>query len=315
MRSALDQRPHAVRLHLPAELSFLISPLYPAALLGQVAEEAHELGVSPESHFIAAGYCSQRRYYEALAHALGLCFLDDVRLQAGVPVQDLARCSVGQTCEGELFDYVIAPRGGEIAALLAMKSLSESFARVAITTPALLEHALRRANAVALASAAADEFPGAAPSLSARARPLRSELLAALACAVFVSALWFHWPVVTVFILNLFVANVVILQSTLRIAATLGSGAKILRRRAKPLRDSELPFYSVLVPLYREARVLPSLLRAIEALDYPRAKLEVVLLVEECDVETIAVLLSTRFPPHVRVVSCLMGSRGQNLAR
>jgi glycosyltransferase XagB len=35
------------------------------------------------------------------------------------------------------------------------------------------------------------------------------------------------------------------------------------------LPDAALPIYSILVPLYREANVLPALLRALQALDYP----------------------------------------------
>lgn len=54
-----------------------------------------------------------------------------------------------------------------------------------------------------------------------------------------------------------------------------------------PLRDDELPTYSVLVPLYREADVVPDLAAAMLALDYPADRLEVMVLLEECHVETI----------------------------
>ncbi|MBC7234743.1 MAG: glycosyltransferase [Chloroflexi bacterium] len=51
--------------------------------------------------------------------------------------------------------------------------------------------------------------------------------------------------------------------------------------------DSELPTYTILVPLFREAAVLPTLLKAVSRLDYPRAKLDVKLLFEESDPETL----------------------------
>lgn len=38
---------------------------------------------------------------------------------------------------------------------------------------------------------------------------------------------------------------------------------------ASSLPDASLPTYSILVPLYREANVMPALLRALRALDYP----------------------------------------------
>ncbi len=47
-----------------------------------------------------------------------------------------------------------------------------------------------------------------------------------------------------------------------------------------------LPSFSVLVPLYREANVVPALLDALDALEYPRDRLEVLLLVEADDPDT-----------------------------
>lgn len=70
----------------------------------------------------------------------------------------------------------------------------------------------------------------------------------------------------------------------LRLAATLVSprpGAD-----EPVLCDAELPVYSVLVPLYREGRVLPQLLAALRAIDYPPALLEVKLLLEADDTAT-----------------------------
>jgi cellulose synthase/poly-beta-1,6-N-acetylglucosamine synthase-like glycosyltransferase len=52
--------------------------------------------------------------------------------------------------------------------------------------------------------------------------------------------------------------------------------------------DHELPVYSILVPLYREANVVADLAQSISALDYPREKLDVKLILEADDEETIA---------------------------
>jgi cellulose synthase/poly-beta-1,6-N-acetylglucosamine synthase-like glycosyltransferase len=53
--------------------------------------------------------------------------------------------------------------------------------------------------------------------------------------------------------------------------------------------DAALPLYTILVPLYREARVLPTLAKAMLALDYPREKLQVIFVVEADDLETASV--------------------------
>ena len=57
-----------------------------------------------------------------------------------------------------------------------------------------------------------------------------------------------------------------------------------------PVGEGDLPLYSILVPMYREANVLPSLIRALSALDYPHDRLDIKLLLEADDSETIAAL-------------------------
>ncbi len=54
------------------------------------------------------------------------------------------------------------------------------------------------------------------------------------------------------------------------------------------LDERHLPIYTILVPLYKEAGIVPRLVRDINALDYPRTRLDVKLLCEEDDDETIA---------------------------
>ena len=53
------------------------------------------------------------------------------------------------------------------------------------------------------------------------------------------------------------------------------------------LADSDLPIYTILVPMYREAEVLPLLVRAMRRLDYPHSKLDIKLVLEAGDEETI----------------------------
>jgi glycosyltransferase XagB len=68
------------------------------------------------------------------------------------------------------------------------------------------------------------------------------------------------------------------------------------------LDDRDLPVYTVLVPMYREAGVLPILLQALGRMDYPSTKLDVILLLEEDDEETQAAVRSTRLPEGFRAL-------------
>jgi glycosyltransferase XagB len=58
---------------------------------------------------------------------------------------------------------------------------------------------------------------------------------------------------------------------------------------ARALGDDELPVFTVLVPMYKEPAMLPMLAQSLRELDYPLAKLDIKLVLEASDVETIEV--------------------------
>jgi glycosyltransferase XagB len=58
---------------------------------------------------------------------------------------------------------------------------------------------------------------------------------------------------------------------------------------ARALRDDELPVFTVLVPMYKEPAMLPILAQSLRALDYPLGKLDIKLVLEAGDHETIEV--------------------------
>jgi cellulose synthase/poly-beta-1,6-N-acetylglucosamine synthase-like glycosyltransferase len=56
---------------------------------------------------------------------------------------------------------------------------------------------------------------------------------------------------------------------------------------AQAIPESELPIYTVLVPAYREAEVISQTIHALDQLDYPRDRLDIKLLLEADDLDTI----------------------------
>ncbi len=68
------------------------------------------------------------------------------------------------------------------------------------------------------------------------------------------------------------------------------------------LDDVDLPVYTVLVPLYREAAVLPALVAGLARLDYPPTKLDVKLLLEEDDMSTRGAVAAMQLPAFVHPV-------------
>jgi cellulose synthase/poly-beta-1,6-N-acetylglucosamine synthase-like glycosyltransferase len=75
------------------------------------------------------------------------------------------------------------------------------------------------------------------------------------------------------------------------------------RRRVRAVADPRpWPVFTVLCPMYRETAVLPQFVKAIAALDYPVARLQVLLLLEEDDVDTIAFARAMALPPSFEIV-------------
>ena len=62
--------------------------------------------------------------------------------------------------------------------------------------------------------------------------------------------------------------------------------------------ERELPIYTILVPMYKEADVIPQLIRNLENLDYPKSKLDIRLLIEEDDTEAKELLTSMNLPAY-----------------
>ena len=106
--------------------------------------------------------------------------------------------------------------------------------------------------------------------------------------------------------------------ATLLVAALHRSAAIaafVLRLPDKPAQQAEhpqcaqapdagpRPVVSILVPLFREPEVADILIRRLEKLHYPKALLDVVLILEECDTVTRIALARARLPPWIRVIT------------
>ena len=71
---------------------------------------------------------------------------------------------------------------------------------------------------------------------------------------------------------------------------------------ARAVPDDLLPKYTVLVAAYHEAEVIGATIRALERLDYPPERLEVKLLLEADDRDTIDAALEASPPSHIQIV-------------
>jgi len=186
-----------------------------------------------------------------------------------------------------------------VARLLTSRSLKGS--PLVITTPGALAAAVLRSRARTVADRAAYGLDDRAPRLSILRGASLGQCTAAAGLAGTLSFVLALAPGTA-----LPVAGIVL--SLLFLGLILLRFSPVLHRSpvdaVEPVRtpDAALPVYTVLVALHRERRVVPQLVAALEALDYPRAKLDIKLVLEAHDVETRLALALIDLPAWIEVL-------------
>ncbi len=100
------------------------------------------------------------------------------------------------------------------------------------------------------------------------------------------------WPVESLSLLFLGISVFLLLNFALRMVLTWVGGDKhfdnlVTDEDVQRLDDRTLPVYSILLPMYHEAATLPNIAQALRSIDYPLSKLDIKLILEQDDDETI----------------------------
>jgi cellulose synthase/poly-beta-1,6-N-acetylglucosamine synthase-like glycosyltransferase len=107
-------------------------------------------------------------------------------------------------------------------------------------------------------------------------------------------------PILTVSIAILF--NVFFLLTLSLKLLWLTSAIPRPQRQPALMQEAALPVYTVLVPVFRETRVLPQLIRALSALRYPPEKLDIKLVLEESDTAMQRALARVPLPSYIEAI-------------
>jgi len=100
------------------------------------------------------------------------------------------------------------------------------------------------------------------------------------------------WPVIALTTLMLTISIFLLLNFGLRMVLTWVGGDKyfdnlVTDAEVNALDERALPVYSILLPMYHEAATLPNIAQSLRSLDYPLSKLDIKLILEQDDDETI----------------------------
>jgi glycosyltransferase XagB len=258
--------------------------------LAIATEKARELGVTADRVLIAKGLVSETHFYQCLARHLRIGFLEsNIALVADVNYRAVIRTGVAPLASRSGAQLLAAPRGRAITALIAAARQTNRLKNLAITTPTHLSRLARAAARVEIANAASLTLQSLDPSLCARDGMTKPQLLALTMAACLVTFFAPLAPVETATLCTALASFVFLAILWLRLSICAASLAPS-GPQPPALADADLPLYSLVVALHREARIVPQLLAAIDALAYPRSKLEVKFVLEEGDDETLAML-------------------------
>ncbi|MBK1623039.1 hypothetical protein CKO32_05620 [Afifella marina DSM 2698] len=296
------------RAALPADIAFLAGRGLTPRTLALAAQLARQRGTAASQELMALPGFSRTLYWRLLAEHLELPFIGEgepvTLLPEALPptVETIARSRQMLVEKDAARVLVLAPEGParveELQRLLAGRpELKERFA---IADPATIQACLLARNDAGLAYCAAHRLARAKPQLSALLCSSPKGRLAIAAAPMALIALILVSPLpsgrIVAVLLSVFFFLSMLLKSAIAFLQTT-------ERPASPLRDADLPSYTVLVPLYREAGIVPDLISHLDRIDYPSSKLQCLLLIEAEDEATLAAARLHACHPRYQIVA------------
>jgi cellulose synthase/poly-beta-1,6-N-acetylglucosamine synthase-like glycosyltransferase len=281
---------------LPVEIGFLAHHGHPPESLRQAAILAQFAGVSADEFLLKHGLVKEEEFYRALAAELQLPFLAEPRLSPSARYPDSILTGLAPLNKAA-GGFVIAPRGASLARLLTAGPRGQP---LAITSPSRLRNAVFRAQAHRIAHRAASTLADQAPDLATGISYAQIGTL--FFVLTFISFDLFHTPGRALAILGMVISPLFLGMIVLRLAASFLSNPVDPADQPTRTEDVDLPVYTIIAALYREKRVAAKLIHSLSRLDYPAAKLDIKLVLEADDRETLAALRAIDLPGNVEII-------------
>jgi cellulose synthase/poly-beta-1,6-N-acetylglucosamine synthase-like glycosyltransferase len=290
----------------------LLAAGVPLSAFAGLQAQADRWGVPLRKAARALGALSSREYLHAMSKLSGIEVAPDWanislrRIGPAQPPYRLLDSQVAIPLEHPLGSSILNAENFTPRHLAELgDSWNESGKRIWLVDRKTMRDAIIRSYGPELAFKAAYDLPLRYPRLSAASGMRRWQTLFMTAFAgLFAGAMLFApREAMTV------VCGVLTLMFSLTITLRIAAAMHALYRRATGKRhhvmdvpEDELPTYTVVVAMYREAQVLPNLVAALSRLDYPPPKLDIKLVMEEEDAETIAAAYAENLPPQFEIL-------------
>ena len=272
--------------HMSVEMALLALCGLPLNDLFLAQEISYAQGVGIAEFALAEGYIEADIFYAALARALRRPFVHGyVRLGQNLSPQAQITAGIAPLADDTLPSrYLIAPAARNLRYLLQNKSVQRQ--DFAISTPDHLRNLVLDQAAPVLADAASHQLWRQNKNLSAQSG-LNAVQAAILALALMGFTFGLVQNLERTFEIAGLGCNIMTAAFVLhRLAACWASPPPDNGGSLSFLPEFSLPPYSLIIALYDEVSVVSKLYAALRALKYPKAKLEIIFVLEQDDHRT-----------------------------
>jgi hypothetical protein len=175
--------------------------------------------------------------------------------------------------------------------------------RLVVATPSAIRAALIAAGGHRFVDNAIGHLSTLYPDLSARRVVIARQVVVGIFALALAGVSLAMAPAPTLIAINLIAAAFFFGVTVLRFIAAAFVGRRSLAKPPAIAAGDDLPVYSLLVPLYREVGLVNDLVAALDRIDWPRDRLDIKLIVEADDAETVAAVHgAVRGPPYEVIV-------------
>lgn len=291
-------------------------------VLDRAAEVATTSGAQIGEVLVAIGAVDSQELTRALADLWGLPYVEPSRTATALTESDLAAADVETVLRQGWLPLETRSDGSRVVAVIdePHEGLRETVRAALGVEPFLVvadrwefQQTVLDLYGAQLRDRASLGLWGRSPAQSARTVLVPWQRVAVIIAVILVAlAVWFE-PRAVVVTISVLVGVAFLIGTGFKFWASI-RGARMERvARTDPgalaaLRDDELPRYTVLVPVYKEANIVANLIENLGAIDYPAHKLEVLILVEEDDTETRAAAEAAHPPSHFRFITVPAGA-------